>query len=194
MRGPESPPLRVSYSTLEFVPIGPRDRPLRVVPRRIEATGGCADLGVSMTVETDKQGASHVTRLELGQLDGGPPVTSAGLRALPIARLVREALDAVAMDEASLPGGIVRREPPARPVEPGARTPRRGALVTDEHLRDVAARYRAAIQRGEAPTKAVADELYASRPTAARWIARARERGFLGASLPGRAGEREEQN
>jgi len=187
MNSPEIPPLQVRHSTLEFAPIGPRQG-RRFVPRRIEATGGSADLGVSMTVDTDQQGTSRVTRLELTQLDGGPAVTSAGLRGLPLARLVREALSLVTMEQTSRSSGTVRLDP-AR--GDGGRGPRRGAPITDEHLRDVAARYRAALECGLPATQTVADEMHASRPTAARWVNRARERGILGPSLPGRAGEGE---
>jgi hypothetical protein len=68
--------------------------------------------------------------------------------------------------------------------------PRRGAAVSDDRLRRVAGVYRAALENGDPPTQTVADVLHASRPTAARWVAAARERGLLGAAVPGKAGER----
>jgi hypothetical protein len=74
-----------------------------------------------------------------------------------------------------------------------ARRPRRGSPVTDEHLRRVAALYRAALERGDPPTQTVGDEMHAGRSTAARWVAKARERGLLGEALPGKAGEREKE-
>jgi hypothetical protein len=50
--------------------------------------------------------------------------------------------------------------------------------------------YRAAVENGDPPTQTIADVMHASRPTAARWVAKARERGMLGESLPGKAGEK----
>jgi hypothetical protein len=48
--------------------------------------------------------------------------------------------------------------------------------IDDPHLRAVAEAYRAADRH---PTKAVAERFGAPRPTAARWVMTARERGFL---------------
>ena len=62
--------------------------------------------------------------------------------------------------------------------------------MTDEQLQRVATVYRAAIGRGDPPTQTIAAVMHASRPTAARWVARARDRGMLGESLRGRAGEK----
>lgn len=73
------------------------------------------------------------------------------------------------------------------PIAPPARKRRRNA-VTDQHLRDVVAIYRAAREQGDAPTMAVAEQLDASHSTAARWVGMARHRGFLGPAVPGRAG------
>lgn len=72
------------------------------------------------------------------------------------------------------------------------RQPRRGIPISDDDLREIAALYRAAVLEGRPPTKTVSDAMHVSRPTASRWIARARERKMLGAALTGRAGEREE--
>jgi hypothetical protein len=58
-----------------------------------------------------------------------------------------------------------------------ARTPLRSNTVPDELLREVAKLYRSAER---APTKFVADELGVARPTAARYVARARDAGYLG--------------
>lgn len=59
---------------------------------------------------------------------------------------------------------------------------------TDEALRAVATIYRLAHAVGDPPTRAVEDELRLSRATAGRWIAKAREKGFLGQTRQGRAG------
>ena len=60
----------------------------------------------------------------------------------------------------------------------------------DDHHRDVAAAYRQALQQAPgAPTKWIAERYHVSVPTARRWIQRARDKGYLGASTPGKAGE-----
>jgi hypothetical protein len=63
--------------------------------------------------------------------------------------------------------------------------------TSDATLQRVADAYRAALKLGNAPTKAVAEELGSSHRTAGDHISRARSRGFLMPSLgPGKAGER----
>ena len=69
------------------------------------------------------------------------------------------------------------------------RAPRRRGRVSDDVLRQAAAIYRAASFAGPAPTNAVKDQMSVSRATAGRWVSMARERGFLGKTQPGMAGE-----
>lgn len=69
------------------------------------------------------------------------------------------------------------------------RQPRRGIPITDDDLREVAEVYRAHEVTGR-PTAAVMEHHNVARATASRWIARARERGYLGAAFRGRGGER----
>jgi hypothetical protein len=69
------------------------------------------------------------------------------------------------------------------------RRPRR--RVTDELLATVARVYRDRVDEG-APTRAVAEEFTVSHSTAARYVAQARERGLLGRTTAGLAGERED--
>jgi hypothetical protein len=71
----------------------------------------------------------------------------------------------------------------------GARRPRRGSPVSDANLRQVADLYRAAFRRGDPPTRTIADEMHIARSTAARWVAKARDRGMLGPAMQGKAGE-----
>lgn len=69
-----------------------------------------------------------------------------------------------------------------------SRQPRRGIPLTDDDLRDIAAMYREAVRVSRAPTEALAQRMGVSRPTMSRWIAKARERGFLGPARQGSAG------
>jgi len=76
----------------------------------------------------------------------------------------------------------------ARQVE-GLRAPRRRNRINDELLRRVADAYRKAMAEGRPPKKAVELALYVSKATAGRYIMKARSRGFLGPTSPGRKGE-----
>lgn len=51
--------------------------------------------------------------------------------------------------------------------------------IYDDHLRRVSAVYRHAAERGEPPLRAVVREFDRPRSTASRWIAAARQRGYL---------------
>ncbi|EGD44663.1 hypothetical protein NBCG_01083 [Nocardioidaceae bacterium Broad-1] len=63
----------------------------------------------------------------------------------------------------------------------------RKVKITDELLREVAEIYRANVEHE--PTQAVADHFDKAHRTAALYIKRAREAGYLGAALKGKAGE-----
>lgn len=62
---------------------------------------------------------------------------------------------------------------------------------SEEHFRDVANRYRAALRHSpRRPVRALSEELHASEATIRRWLQRARDKGFLGQASPGKSGER----
>lgn len=65
---------------------------------------------------------------------------------------------------------------------------RRGRDLGDDHYREVAAVYARALQEGQPPTKAVAEHFTVEKSTAAKKVARARERGFLPKTTKGRVG------
>lgn len=69
------------------------------------------------------------------------------------------------------------------------RQPRRGIPISDGDLDEVAKIYKAALLAGEHPNLNVQEEMHLSRSTASRWIAKARERGFLGKARQGTATE-----
>jgi hypothetical protein len=76
----------------------------------------------------------------------------------------------------------------ARP--PGAA--RRPYSLTDEFLADVASTYREALRTGERPRRAVMAAFGIDNGnTAGKWIAKCREKGYLGPTDPGRQGEKE---
>lgn len=172
------------------------------VPERLRAE--VTDIGLPVTVEIEvavREGAVVCEMVSLRAREGGPPVTREMLRDVPV-----RALASALMANSSLiwdfshPGwGDVdtakvfvvdgRSAPEEVQADIRQRTvPGRRRRVTDELLGKVATIYRIHMKDG-APTLAVADELKVSHSTAARYVARARERGLLGRTTAGLAGE-----
>jgi len=129
-----------------------------------------------------ENGRFVVDSLTARRRDGGPPVTSDGLRDVPVASLLRQAAQQMLV-------GLEDVDDDSS-----------GALVDDvqgllndaqseTRLRAIARSYRVAALLGDPPTQAVADAFGVARSTAGRWIAQAREMGVLGPALPRRAGE-----
>lgn len=118
-----------------------------------------------------------VEKLVIGRQAGGPPVTSEGIRGIPVQAIVREVI----------------REAAERIVNTGARgraTARwtrsnsdiarlRKAGPIDETLQVAADVYRVSRVIGDPPAKAVAQAFQIPQRTATYWIKLARERGFL---------------
>jgi hypothetical protein len=183
-------PAREPDGTISYVPL----RGGYAVPRRFTAESAT----IALEIEVDSDGTRHC-RAAAVRATGDEDVTSETLR-IPLARLMKQAVAGASRYYASMePGGepvfhVFLRGP--RDAEfydeytRDARRPRRGSPLNDEHLRQVTELYRAALERGDPPTQTVADEMHAARSTAARWVAKARERGLLGASVRGKAGER----
>jgi hypothetical protein len=65
-------------------------------------------------------------------------------------------------------------------------SPQKG--LTDEFLRDVARAYSAAVQRGERPNRAIAEQTGYPLKTAQRWVYTARDRKIMPRGRKGRAG------
>ena len=162
------------------------------------------------------KGKPVCSQLTVGRTEAGQAVTGSRLRTLPIDDWVRRAADDVAHE-------VVGGQDVPEVIFEGVRYPLRGGKVddthvayrvagltltstwraseratdpraiTDELLQEVADIYREALIRNAPPTNAVANEKHVSRPTAGRWVVRARRAGFLGpAPGPGAAGERQD--
>lgn len=152
---------------------------------------------LELEVAVDERGVPRCRSFTVRAHDNGPEVTGETLRRLPVRTLVRDATARVAAQwRLSEAQGEDMRLVPASPSEgletyrallEDARRPRRGSPITDDHLRQVADLYRTALARGDAPTQTVADSMHVVPSTAGRWVKRARERGFLGPTTPGRA-------
>lgn len=118
-------------------------------------------------------------------------------------QLLRElAADALASKVASY---LLSEESPRRPKDQRRKTltqvrdhayersaPQRRHLLTLSHLQEVANEYRRALAAGQSPTQTVAHTFHVSHSTAAKWVAKARTQGALGAARGTRPGELEQ--
>lgn len=166
-------------------------RPRRATWRRmtVATTLPQTKVSVELLVEVDDTGTPHCRHL---RVDGD--VNYEALRELAVAKLMRHALRLEnSTFEVTGSGGRYRLDPigPAE-IDATYRRPRRGARVTDDQLRKIADLYRQAVEADYrphgrlAPTSWVCDKAHVSRPTASRWIALARKRGFLPGPRQGR--------
>lgn len=119
------------------------------------------------------------------------PVTANLFRSLPVAFLARTArrdLGDLARFASTQPDRTPAQRRALREVAGQlAASPRR--ILDDDHFARVAEVYQQAWASGDsAPTKAVAEQLKASRPAAAKWVARARAMGLLGETEQGKPG------
>ena len=153
--------------------------------------------GVALEIRITERGEPRCVGISVRDEEG---VSSQALRRVPVARFVKEAFTVAASRFESVKKGgkpIARilsttSKDRARFYERFAkdvRQPRSGSPLTDEHLGQVAELYRAAVERGDPPTQTVAETMHVTRPTAGRWVAKARERGLLGPAKRGRGGE-----
>jgi hypothetical protein len=168
------------FKPTDLVPFG-KDWAL---PKRFARAISATSLPYRVEIDVSLEGERFVCdALRAERKKGGPPVTSEGIRKLPVGELIRTA----ATDY-----GVIHRvkaNPKAKgsvimaPARLGGFERFADGGATDEALEYVALVYRLAYACNENPTKAVMDSFGLARATAGRWIASARERGFLGKSL-----------
>jgi hypothetical protein len=120
-----------------------------------------------------EQGRYVVNQLTIRRREDGPPVTTEGIREIPVHALLRVQLEGYLATLA--------------PLELSDHA-RGGGGPTEQDLRAVAIVYQIAYATGGAPTKTVMGRLGLTRSTASRWIALARKRGLLGPATPRKAG------
>ena len=140
--------------------------------------------------------------------EGRAPVTASALRSVPLGKLVNEYLKEL---RAAGPSVASRRvvsgtaddyreaaddlagrhtESEAEAIQQLASEPRRGGRKGhgDDHYAAVAEFYATAWTDGVHPTEAVAEHWTVAKTTAAKWVSRARELGFLEPTTKGRPG------
>lgn len=129
----------------------------------VTAVGG---YDVELSAAYDQDTGRYVTRQVVVRSANDVEVTGEGLRMIPVAGLLRQAVASVV----------------APLLSPGPFWDPRGlaqAGPTDETLRGVARTYRLALLLGDAPVQRVAETFDTPRSTASRWATRARDRGYL---------------
>jgi hypothetical protein len=175
-----------------FIPVGPGLGAPREFTFRVEEEG-LYSLEADVVYEQPvggRMGHFVVDRLTIRRREDGPPVTTEGLREIPVAAFLRLALE----------GSLLRVGPreydghtsswkltPAGPIALSERA-QAGGGPSDADLRAVADVYQLAYLTGAAPTKTVMQRLDLPRSTASRWVRMARERGLLGPATPRKAG------
>jgi hypothetical protein len=177
---------------LNFIPLGPglgirREFTFRVEEERLYSLE--ADVAYEQPVG-GRMGHFVCNRLTITRREDGPPITTEGLREIPVTAFLRLAVE----------GNLVRVGPTIRegnkstweltwvgPIALSERA-RAGGGPSEDDLRAVADVYQLAYVTGGAPTKTVMERLALPRSTASRWIRMARERGLLGPATPRKAG------
>lgn len=172
-----------------------------LVPYPIRAWCDDGSLPYDVEFEVDLvDGRLACTELTCRRRPDGPAVTKTGVAALPLSKLQDEAFRRQAVpdgglevDAGRLTLTVTSEDEPAPEAVPYAafhsRRTRQGNKVTDDELRDVAAKYREALKLEKPPTQYVATELVYSRPTAGRRVQAARKAGYLGPAEERRKGE-----
>lgn len=141
-----------------------------------------------MTIGVSPDGVPECGEVAISSEPGGPALQRADLPS-SLKRLMDQALKWIARPaEFDANGNVVRlgaRSSGREAAVSGTPAPRRTArFLTPELLAEVAAIYREANARPRMgghlqPTQAVADQLWTTRPTAARWVMKARDAGLL---------------
>lgn len=129
-------------------------------------------------------GRLEVAKLTCSRRRGEPLLTTEELRRIPVAWLIREAAEWILFEDNGK--GVAKTAHVLDEIDfegLAAEGP------VDESLEYVAAIYRLAWMCHDDPTKAVRERFGIPRSTAARWVAKAREKGFLGEALDRRGGE-----
>ena len=180
------PTIRLTGSSATLVPYGSE----LALPDTFQMTVDGYPYSVVVDLAADAEGGGpRITSLSIGQLEGGPPLDTEGLRRLPLARLRDHAVELAAYTRLrDLEGQPVPFEMGAASFASGPELRRakreiagskRRWLMTDEHLADVARVYLANPRNAQgrrAPTAAVEQHFKVPRSTASRWVAAARQR------------------
>ncbi len=177
-----------------IIPVEVRDRVVAATfELEMHREDGTPDLFLGFEV---RDGVPQCRRAELRSSEGGREVLSSDLRGVKLEDLLELAVVQVALalrqpEDGEAVGALsmITTEEERRQTLSQTRGVRREARrrVTDDLLREVAQVYRDNVD--DNPTAAVQRHTGRSHRTAALYVQQAREAGFLGASVRGKAGE-----
>jgi hypothetical protein len=140
-------------------------------------------LPYDVTIEARYEGGRfRVLTLTTTSRPEGEPVTTEGLRKVPVGRIMQQALEKLVV-EGEWQSGLVEWGPWGISMHTRPKGPDEDAQLT------VAALYRFAHLVGVPPTAYVAETLGLPKSTAGRWVGLARKSGHLGPALGTKAGE-----
>lgn len=184
--------IAVEMQTLFFLPVTAKDLPSLVERTKAMLTGDSVEPSA---------------RRRPMRADPPAPVTALALRSVPLGKLVNEFLERLrenpilasqrlvsgtADDFRDAANELASRhtESEAEVIQQLASEPRRGGRkgYGDDHYATVAEVYATAWADGVHPTKAVAEHWLIAKTTAAKWVSRARDLGFLEPTTRGRPG------
>jgi hypothetical protein len=185
----------ITASDDKLVPVGP-DQLLGMPPwftlhlRR--AAGGGPDVDITWHI---RDGAPECSEVRIAAVEGGHEIRVSGLAGLRISDCLDFVIKYMRSEKRIQAGGF--KAPASFSSSAGSREAidqtraaraARKTKITDDLLRDVADVYR--LNVSDKPTATVAEHFGWHQRTAALYVKRARERGFLGAAIKGRAGEK----
>lgn len=146
--------------------------------------------GLRVTGRLSADPAAGTLGFERVAITSEGPLTPARLRGIRWAEVLNTVLDQVTVAAEVHEGGFTLLPLAEPPGGASIRNKPRRRTLNDDHYREVAERYREALEDHRPPVVAVADEMHASRNTAKGWVQEARKRGLLGdAPAPGAKGE-----
>lgn len=153
------------------------------LPKAFNATFYGPELPCRVSLDLEfEDGRLECKELKCTVRDGDDELTSEAIRQIPVRLLIQEAAEYVLQDEV-----------PRKRVQYILEDLDYQTLVsrgpTPETLEWVAVIYRFAYACHDDPTKSVVERFGIPRSTAGRWVAKAREQGFLGPAADRRAGE-----
>jgi len=157
----------------EFVPFGKGFALEKRFNIRISASNLPYDVEIWVELEGDR---FECVELKAERKPGGPPITSEGIRRLPVQDLVRSAAMEAVYKRKKNPKGTAVILTPTR-LRGYKRLAEAGP--TEDTLEHVALVYRLAYACNESPTKAVEGSFGLARSTAERWVSKARDLGLI---------------
>jgi hypothetical protein len=163
----------MGYRPTDLVPFGKGF----ALPKRFSEPFETKELPYRLEIEVVLEGDRFICQsLRAERKKGGDPVTSQGLRKLPIQDLIRGASLGVLHRVKRNPEGNAWVLQPLNRVS-FRRFAKKGPTM--EALEHVALVYRLAYAANESPTKAVQEAFGLARSTAERWVSKARDAGLI---------------